>query len=141
MGLYRTILLAPFIKIPVQYKTCKRNIRSCGKHVSYNESDKFCPTCGGVITTQKISSKTISHTVELICSENLFSYIEGDNMYLFSNRININTDDNTLTVITPTMINDMMIDFSVRHKKDIEVLEKKLKLKVKIEFGFACDYR
>lgn len=141
MALDRTIHLKPFIKIPVQYSHYKTEIKTCGEHKN-NNGDKFCPKCGNRIISQKINAKQRLWSENLIGSENLQHYIEGEDMYLFSNYYNetdINTDENVFTTITPELISKMISAFSEKHKEDIELLEAKINSQVKVEFGFVYD--
>ena len=141
MGLDRTIHLEPFIKIPVQYEEYEKEIRTCGEHENY-KGDEFCPKCGKRITTQKVTDKSMLWNEELIGSENLYHYVEDETMYLFSNtksEMEIDTDENVFTTITPELISSMIAEFLEKHKEDIELLEAKINSKVKVEFGFVYD--
>lgn len=139
MGLDRTIHLEPFIKIPVQYEEYEREIKTCGEHEN-NNGDKFCPICGKEIKNKKVHAKSILWNEELIGSENLYHYVENETMYLFSNtksKTDIDTGENVFTTLTPELINDMIAEFTEKHKEDIILLEAKINLKVKVEFGFV----
>jgi uncharacterized Zn finger protein (UPF0148 family) len=139
MGLDRTIHLEPFIKIPVQYEEYEREIKTCGEHENH-KGDKFCPICGKEIKNKKVPAKSMLWSEELIGSENLYHYVEDETMYLFSNtksQTDIDTDENVFTTLTPELINDMINEFSEKHKEDIILLEAKINSKVKVEFGFV----
>lgn len=141
MSLDRNIHLEPFIKIQVQYENYEREIKTCGEHENHN-GDKFCPSCGKEITTQKVPAKSMLWCEELIGNENFYHYIENDEMYLFSNtksKTDINTDENVFTTLTTELINIMIAEFSEKHKEDIQLLEAKINSKVKVEFGFVYD--
>lgn len=141
MSLDRTIHLEPFIKIPVQYEHYEKEIKTCGEHENH-KGDEFCPKCGKSITTQKIPAKSTLWNEELIGSENLYHYVEDETMYLFSNtksETDIDTDENVFTTLTPELISTMIAEFTEKHKEDIELLEAKIKAKVKVEFGFVYD--
>jgi len=141
MGLDKKIHLEAFVKFPVQYENYKKEIKTCGEHENYS-SDAFCNKCGKKITTKKIPAKSMLWNEELIGNENLYHYVEGETMYLFSNSKNeteIDTNENVLTTITPEVVNKMILEFSEKHKNDIELLEAKIKSKVKVEFGFVYD--
>lgn len=141
MSLDRNIHLEPFIKIPVQYENYEREIKTCGEHENH-KGDKFCPICGKEITTQKVPAKSMLWCEELIGNENFCHYIENDEMYLFSNtksKTDIDTDENVFTTLTHELMNIMIAEFSEKHKEDIQLLEAKINLKVKVEFGFVYD--
>lgn len=141
MGLDRTIHLKPFIKIPIHYKEYESEIKTCGEHINH-KGDKFCPICGKQIITQKVPKKSILWVEDLIDSENLYAYVEDETMYLFSNLISeneIDTNENVFTTLTSELINNMIADFSERHKEDIRLLENKINSKVKVEFGFVYE--
>ncbi len=143
MGLDKTIHLEPFIKIPVQYEEYLREIKTCGEHENYN-GNKYCPICGKEIKTQKVPDKEMLWSEELIGSENLHHYVEDETMYLFSNtasQTDIDTDENIFTTITPELINQMIDEFSEKHKEDVILLEAKINQKVKVEFGFVYEVR
>ncbi|MDH4127119.1 MAG: hypothetical protein OEV44_00085 [Spirochaetota bacterium] len=77
-------------------------------------------------------------------NENFYHYIENDEIYLFSNtksKINIDTNENVFTTLTPELMNAMIAEFSEKHKEDILLLEAKINSKVKVEFGFVYDVR
>jgi len=112
MSVTRNILLKPFIKIRIQYKNYEHEIKTCGEHEELNE--------------------------------NFYHYIENDEIYLFSNtksKINIDTNENVFTTLTPELMNAMIAEFSEKHKEDILLLEAKINSKVKVEFGFVYDVR
>lgn len=139
MGLSRTIHLEPFIKIPVQYEEYQREIKTCGEHENH-KGDKFCPICGKEIKTEKVPAKSMIWIDGLIGNENLYHYIEDETMYLFSNtisEIDIDTDENVFTILTPELINTMISEFTRKHKEDIILLEAKINAKLKVEFGFV----
>ena len=139
MGLDRNIHLEPFVRIPVQYEHFEREIKTCGEHENHR-GDEFCPKCGKAISTQKIPAKSMIWIDELMGSENFYHYVEGETMYLFSNtksETDIDTDENVFTILTPELISTMIAEFTKKHKKDIELLEAKIKAKVKVEFGFV----
>jgi uncharacterized Zn finger protein (UPF0148 family) len=138
MGLDRRIFLEPFIKIPVQYEDFLNEIRTCGEHENHR-GDNFCPICGKPVALQKVPAKSMLWSEELIGSENFTHYVEDEQMYLFSNsysQTDIDTDENVITTITPERMAEMIAEFSKKHKEDIKLLEKKIKSKVKVEFGF-----
>ena len=141
MSLDRNIHLEPFIKIPVQYENYEREIKTCGKHENH-KGDKFCPTCGKEITTQKLLDKSMLWCEELIGNENFYHYIENDEIYLFSNtksKTDIDTDENVFTILTPELMSTMIAEFSEKHKEDVQLLEAKINSKIKVEFGFMYD--
>ena len=139
MGLDTKIHLEPFIKIPTQYREYEREIKTCGKHENH-KGDKFCPTCGNEIKVQKVPAKSMLWSEELIGSENFYHYVEDKTMYLFSgtkSETDIYTDENVFTILTPELIKIMIVEFTEKHKVDISLLEVKINLKVKVEFGFV----
>jgi len=139
MSLYPYIRLEPFIKIPVQYESYEREIRTCGEHKNY-KGDKFCPICGKEIIKQKEPHESMLWCEDLIGNENFFHYIENEEMYLFSNsksKTNIDTSENVFTTLTPDLMNTMITEFLEKHKDDILLLEAKINSKVKVEFGFV----
>lgn len=143
MGLDRTIHLEPFIKIPVQYEEYLRTTKTCGEHENHN-GNKYCPICGKEIKTQKVPNKGMLWSEDLIGSENLHHYVEDETMYLFSNtssETDIDIDENVFTTITPELIDQMIAEFTEKHKEDILLLEAKINQKVKVEFGFVYEVR
>lgn len=139
MGLDRIIHLGSFIKIPVQYEEYEGEIKTCGKHENH-KGDKFCPICGKEIKIQKVLEKSMLWNEGLIGNANLYHYVENETMYLFSNtesKTDIDTDENVFTTLTPELISMMIAEFTEKHKEDIELLEAKIKSKVKVEFGFV----
>ena len=139
MGLDRTIHLEPFIKIPVQYEEYEREIKTCGEHENH-KGDKFCPICGKEIKNKKVPAKSMLWNEELIGSQNLYHYVEDEYMFLFSNyrmKTYIEVEENIFTTITHELIQEMIAEFTEKHKEDIILLEAKINSKVKVEFGFV----
>ena len=142
MGIDRTIHLEAFIKIPIQYTDYIKTIRTCGKHVNY-KNDIFCPLCGDEIKEENKSSKAAIWCDELIGNNNFWNYVENETMYLFSNLYNcgVNTEENIFIVIDENIIKEKILLFKDKHGNDIKLLETKLKINIKVEFGFVYDVR
>ncbi len=134
----RNAHLEPFIRIPIQYVTYQRKIRTCGEHETF-KNDFFCPKCGKKIEVQEIPDKQPLWCEELIGNENFYQYFEGETMYLFSNihDVRVDNDENKFTVITVELINSLINKFETLHENDIQKLSEKLNSKLKVEFGFV----
>lgn len=134
----RKVHLEPFIRIPIQYATYQRKIRTCGEHENF-KGDSYCPKCGKEIKIQIVPDKQQLWCEELIGNENFYQYFEDETMYLFSNihDVQIDNDENKFTVITVELIDSLINKFESLHKEDIQKLSEKLNSKLKVEFGFV----
>lgn len=140
MGYSSIVVLAPYIKIPIQHKTVENEIYTCGEHINlYGE--KYCPRCGKENFTEKVYTNRRIWINELIEEVDLFyEYVYEDFMYIFSNKrlkYSISTDYDVFTTITPELINSAISEFKDTYFDKIKLLEQKIGFEVNVEFGFV----
>ena len=133
-----SILVEPFIKIRKQYEKYKTTAMMCeNKHEHYH-GEKFCKECGKEVKEIEVKKEQLIWTDELIGSENFWHQTGGKFMYLFSNIHDIgfsNPYENEMQVLSEKEMNSCIEIFKEKHKTDIELLENRLNIKVKVEFG------
>jgi len=138
MGVYRQVLIEPFIKIKIQYEKYKSSVLMCeNKHVYYN-NEKFCNKCGSAIKSVILEQEQLICPYELIGNENFWHLVYDNYMYLFSNCHAFDDsepNDNEIKVITSEKIKMFIQVFKAKHRDDIILLETKLGEKVIVEFG------
>jgi len=138
MGVYREVLIEPFIKIKLQYKLYESTEMMCeNKHPHYH-GECFCSKCGGEIKAVELKQKAIIGPYELIGNENFWHLVYDNYMYLFSNCHAFDDsepNDNEIKVITSEKIKMFIQVFKAKHRDDIILLETKLGEKVIVEFG------
>lgn len=139
MGLSRSIHLGPFVKIPVQYKEIDNVSYGCGEH-TFHRDYKFCPTCGKEGINIRSKDKQMVWPEDLIGSERMYKYVEGETMYLLSNVFlltDIDAEENKFETLDHNRIIDMLQEFSSKFKEEIKTLEERIGQKVTVEFGFV----
>ncbi len=138
MGIYRKVLIEPFIKIKEQYKKYKTTARMCENNHAHYHSEKFCKECGKEVKEVEVEKEQLIWPDELIGSENFWHQTSNEFMYLFSNCYDIGfskPDENEMKILSNDEIKSCIEVFKEKHKIDIELLEKKLKIKIEVEFG------
>ena len=143
-----SIKLEAFFKIPTQYLeyTVEKNICDNGHFVKRN--DCYCSVCGKKTIIKSVVSMSPLSISDILagdgtnyCDDEFDVVFSNDDMYVFSERYNdysIDVDNNT--VITPELIEDNINYFSEKYKEIIKLLEEKMNLKIKVQFGYFPEY-
>ena len=138
MGIYRKVLIEPFIKIKKQYEKYTATENACINNHIYYHNEKYCNKCGEEIKEMQVEKEQLIWPMELIGNENFWHETDDNYMYLFSNCYNIGFSDpaeNQMKILFDEEIKSCIDVFKEKHKIDIKLIEKKLNIKVDVEFG------
>lgn len=140
MGMDQTIILGAFIKTRIQYKEVKHKFTTCVKHTD-KRTMKFCNECGTELTHQEFIKKYPLTCYDLFEeNERLIDHFEGDFMYIYSNERDLGTtldiEAAEVTELTDLVISKCKDKFLSEYIAEIKTIEEKLKVKVKVSFGF-----
>lgn len=138
--------LGAFIKIPTQYRTLNKTIKTCGVHEDYSEYDSthlFCKICGSPMATKTIPTQIACGSIDLIDNSNFrSSHFEGVT-YLSSNWSYCLTrikDSYIPFAVDFDLIENIRKQFLEIHRKDLSILFHKIpNLVINIEFGIITS--
>lgn len=141
MGNYHTFYIGAGIEFLTQTEEYESQDRKCNCRYHNNEAH-FCSSCGGEIKTIKTIKNRTLWCEDLIGNESFMQFFKDSKTIFLSNHGHGNKkiEIDSIETITELSNKALILEFKDKHKKDIEELEKRLRIKLKAKVYCIHDY-